>query len=82
MASRHWTSNSGKWKVARGNAGMPDLPAVGKSGNGMKKSNNDAGTGQATKTLDRRLCTGRSGEAVVIFLFGLEALLTRDSRVL
>ncbi len=34
------------------------------------------------KTLDRRLCTGRSGEAVVIFLFGLEALLTRDSRVL
>ncbi len=34
------------------------------------------------KTLDRRLCTDRSGEAVVIFLFGLEALLTRDSRVL
>ncbi len=33
------------------------------------------------KTLDRRLCTDRSGEAVVIFLFGLEALLTRDSRV-
>jgi hypothetical protein len=34
------------------------------------------------KTLDRRLCTGRSEEAVVIFLFGLEALLPRDSRVL
>ncbi len=34
------------------------------------------------KTLDRRLCTDRSVEAVVIFLFGLEALLTRDSRVL
>jgi hypothetical protein len=34
------------------------------------------------KTLDRRPCTGRSQEAVVIFLFGLEALLTRDSRVL
>jgi hypothetical protein len=31
------------------------------------------------KTLDRRLCTGRSGEAVVIYLFGLEALLTRES---
>jgi hypothetical protein len=36
----------------------------------------------ASKTLDRRLCTDRSGEAVVIFLFGLKALLTRDSRVL
>ncbi len=36
----------------------------------------------APKTLDRRLCTGRSGKAVVIFLFGLGALLTRDSRVL
>ncbi len=35
-----------------------------------------------SKTLDRRPCTGRSQEAVVIFLFGLEALLTRDSRVL
>ncbi len=34
------------------------------------------------KTLDRRPCTGRSQEAVVIFLFGLEALLTRVSRVL
>jgi hypothetical protein len=34
------------------------------------------------KTLDRRPCTGRSQEAAVIFLFGLEALLTRDSRVL
>jgi hypothetical protein len=34
------------------------------------------------KTLDRRPCTGRSQEAVVTFLFGLEALLTRDSRVL
>ncbi len=34
------------------------------------------------KTLDRRPCTGRSQEAVVIFLFGLEALLRRDSRVL
>jgi hypothetical protein len=34
------------------------------------------------KALDRRLCTGRSQEAVVIFLFGLEALLTRDSKVL
>ncbi len=34
------------------------------------------------KTLDRRPCTGRSPEAVVIFLFGLEALFTRDSRVL
>ncbi len=33
------------------------------------------------KTLDRRLCTGRSWEAVVIFLFGLEAHFTRDSRV-
>ncbi len=28
---------------------------------------------QHPKTLDRRLCTDRSGEAVVIFLFGLEA---------
>jgi hypothetical protein len=35
-----------------------------------------------SKTLDRRLCTGRSQEAVIIFLFGLEALFTRDSRVL
>ncbi len=35
-----------------------------------------------SKTLDRRPCTGRSQEAVVIFLFCLEALLTRDSRVL
>ncbi len=34
------------------------------------------------KTLDRRPCTRRSQEAVVIFLFGLKALLTRDSRVL
>jgi hypothetical protein len=34
------------------------------------------------KTLDRRPCTGRSQGAVVIFLFGLEALFTRDSRVL
>ncbi len=38
--------------------------------------------GWCPKTLDRRPCTGRSQEAVVIFLFGLEALLTRDSRVL
>ncbi len=35
-----------------------------------------------SKTLDRRPCTGRGQEAVVIFLFGLEALFTRDSRVL
>ncbi len=42
----------------------------------------DAATVALSKTLDRRLCTGRSGEAVVIFLFGLEALLTIDSRVL
>jgi hypothetical protein len=34
------------------------------------------------KTLDRRPCTGRSQETVVIFIFGLEALFTRDSRVL
>jgi hypothetical protein len=38
--------------------------------------------GDSAKTLDRRPCTGRRQEAVVIFLFGLEALLTRDSRVL
>ncbi len=37
---------------------------------------------QNPKTLDRRPCTGRIQYAVVIFLFGLEALLTRDSRVL
>ncbi len=30
----------------------------------------------------RRPCTGRSKDAVVIFLFGLEALFTRDSRAL
>ncbi len=40
------------------------------------------GGGWRPKTLDRRPCTGKSQEAVVIFLFGLEALLTRDSRVL
>ncbi len=36
----------------------------------------------APKTLDRRLCTGRSQEAVLIFLFSLEALFPRNSRVL
>ncbi len=34
------------------------------------------------KTLDRRPCTGRSREAVVIFLFGLEVILIRHFRVL
>ncbi len=38
--------------------------------------------GLGAKSLDRRPCTGRSQEAVVIFIFGLEALLTRESRVL
>jgi hypothetical protein len=34
-----------------------------------------------TKTLYiRRLCTDRRQDAAVIFLFGLEALFTRDSR--
>jgi hypothetical protein len=35
-----------------------------------------------SKTLDiRRLCTDRRQDVVVIFLFGLDALFTRDSRV-
>jgi hypothetical protein len=38
--------------------------------------------GYSAKILDRRPCTGRSQEAVIIFLFCLEALFTRDSRVL
>jgi hypothetical protein len=47
---------------------------------GQKK----VGSGQwaTAKTIDRRPCTGRSLEAVVIFLFCLEVLFTRDSRVL
>ncbi len=38
--------------------------------------------GYVSKPLHKRPCTGRSREAVVNFLFALEALLTRGSRVL
>jgi hypothetical protein len=38
--------------------------------------------GSEANTLNRRPFTGRSLEAVVIFLFGLDSLFTSDSRVL